>query len=143
MQARISHPRHKLAKVYWVQVEGLPDADAIDRLQRGVDLGDFVTRPSRARKIEEPPGLWPRNPPIRYRLNKPTSWVELVLHEGKNRQVRRMTAKVGFPTLRLIRWAIGPWNLAGLAPGRWRETGSPLEACQPLRKRNVVKNTKR
>lgn len=121
MQARISHPRHKLTKIYWAQVEGVPDPEALDRLQCGVDLGDFVTRPCRARMIDEPPGLWLRDPPIRYRLDKPTSWVELGLREGKNRQVRRMTAKVGLPTLRLIRWAVGPWTLAGLAPGQWRE----------------------
>lgn len=121
MQARISHPRHKLTKTYWAQVEGVPDPEAIERLQRGVDLGDFVTRPCRVRMIDEPPGLWPRHPPIRYRLDKPTAWLELALQEGKNRQVRRMTAKVGFPTLRLIRWAVGPWTLAGLAPGQWRE----------------------
>jgi 23S rRNA pseudouridine2457 synthase len=121
LQARISHPRHKLAKTYWAQVEGVPDAAALTHLQRGVDLGDFITRPCKARVIEKPAGLWPRDPPIRYRAAIPTSWLELVLTEGKNRQVRRMTAKVGYPTLRLIRSAVGSWNLSGLAPGQWRQ----------------------
>lgn len=121
LQAKISHPRHKLAKTYWAQVEGIPDADALARLQRGVDLGDFVTQPCKARLIDEPAGLWPRDPPIRYRAAIPTSWLELTIAEGKNRQVRRMTAKIGFPTLRLIRWAIGSWTLEGLALGQWRE----------------------
>lgn len=120
LQARIADPCHKLAKTYWAQVERMPDEEALARLRRGVDLGDFVTRPCQARLMEEPAGLWPRNPPIRYRAAIPTAWLELVLKEGKNRQVRRMTAKVGFPTLRLIRWAVGPWNLEGLAPGEWR-----------------------
>ncbi len=121
LQHRLAHPRHKLAKTYWVQVEGRPDQDALDRLRRGVDLGDFVTRPARVRHMSEPAGLWPRDPPIRFRKNVPTAWLELILSEGKNRQVRRMTAKVGFPTLRLVRWAIGPWTLAELGPGAWRE----------------------
>ncbi|GAB2180335.1 pseudouridine synthase [Denitratisoma sp. agr-D3] len=127
LQAWIADPRHKLAKVYWAQVEGLPDADALQRLQAPLDLGDFVTRPARARLIDEPAGLWPRNPPIRYRAAIPTAWLELTLKEGKNRQVRRMTAKVGHPTLRLIRWAVGDWTLAGLAPGQWRE----IEVASP------------
>jgi 23S rRNA pseudouridine2457 synthase len=120
LQARISHPRHKLPKTYWAQVEGIPDEAALARLRAGVDLGDFVTKPCQARLIAEPEGLWPRDPPIRYRAAIPTSWLELVLAEGKNRQVRRMTAKVGFPTLRLVRWAVGSWTLDGLAPGEWR-----------------------
>jgi 23S rRNA pseudouridine2457 synthase len=128
LQARISHPRHKLAKVYWAQVEGVPDVDALERLRAGVDLGDFVTRPCHVRVIQEPEGLWPRDPPIRYRAAIPTSWLELTLTEGKNRQVRRMTAKVGYPTLRLIRWAVGPWTLDGLAPGQWAE--SPLRPAR-------------
>lgn len=121
LQARISHPRHKQAKTYWAQVEGIPDEAALARLRTGVDLGDFVTQSCLARLIDEPAGLWPRDPPIRYRAAIPTSWIEMVLTEGKNRQVRRMTAKVGFPTLRLVRWAVGNWNLDGLAPGQWRE----------------------
>jgi 23S rRNA pseudouridine2457 synthase len=127
LQARISSPRHKLAKVYWSQVEGLPDEAALLALRRGVDLGDFVTQPAGARLIDEPQGLWPRDPPIRYRAKIPTSWIELTLREGKNRQVRRMTAKVGFPTLRLVRAAIGAVAVDGLVPGEWREVdaGAP------------------
>lgn len=122
LQHRISDPRHKLPKTYWVQVEGIPDEAALEQLRRGVDLGDFVTRPAKVRLIEEPAGLWPRTPPIRFRKNIPTAWIELVIREGKNRQVRRMTAKTGFPTLRLIRCRIGDWSLDNLAPGEWRET---------------------
>lgn len=121
VQARIADPRHKLAKFYRVQVEGLPTDEALQQLAAGVDLGDFRTRPCRARRIDEPQGLWQRTPPIRYRAAIPTSWLEIILREGKNRQVKRMTAKVGFPTLRLIRWAVGDWTLAGLSPGQWRE----------------------
>jgi 23S rRNA pseudouridine2457 synthase len=121
LQARIANPRHKLAKVYWAQVEGAPTDDALERLRTGVDLGDFVTQPAQARRIDEPANLWPRDPPIRYRAKIPTEWLELTLREGKNRQVRRMTAKVGFPTLRLVRAAIGRVELDGLAPGEWRQ----------------------
>jgi 23S rRNA pseudouridine2457 synthase len=110
-----------LPKTYWAQVEGIPDQAALGNLRRGVDLGDFVTRPAEARLIEEPTGLWPRTPPVRFRKEIPTRWIELVIREGKNRQVRRMTAKVGFPTLRLIRYRIGDWTLTGLAQGEWRE----------------------
>jgi 23S rRNA pseudouridine2457 synthase len=121
LQARIANPRHKLAKTYWAQVEGLPTDAALAALRAGVDLGDFVTQPAGARRIEEPAGLWPRDPPIRYRAKIPTAWLELTLREGKNRQVRRMTARVGFPTLRLVRARIGNIDLGGLAPGEWRE----------------------
>ena len=121
LQHRISDPRHKLPKTYWVQVEGIPDQAALENLRRGVDLGDFVTRPAEARLIDEPPDLWLRTPPVRIRKQIPTSWIELIIREGKNRQVRRMTAKVGFPTLRLIRHRIGDWALTGLALGEWRE----------------------
>ena len=127
LQARIANPRHKLAKVYWAQVEGLPGEEAITTLQRGVDLGDFITQPAGARVIEEPLGLWPREPPIRYRAKIPTSWIELTLREGKNRQVRRMTARVGFPTLRLVRARIGGIDLTNLAPGQWRAVESAKE----------------
>jgi len=120
LQARIADPRHKLPKTYWAQVEGIATAEALAQLRRGVDLGDFVTRPAGARRIEEPPALWPRHPPIRYRARIPTSWIELILHEGRNRQVRRMTARVGLPTLRLIRAAIGRCTLADLQPGESR-----------------------
>lgn len=121
LQHRITDPRHKLAKIYWVQVEGVPGEAALDQLRRGVDLGDFVSQPAQARLIGEPDGLWPRNPPVRFRRNIPTSWLELVIREGKNRQVRRMTAKAGYPTLRLIRYRIGDWTLDSLPPGEWRE----------------------
>jgi 23S rRNA pseudouridine2457 synthase len=119
-QHRISDPRHKLAKVYLAQVEGEPGGDALDRLMHGVDLGDFTTLPATAQCVDEPAWLWPRVPPIRVRKNIPASWLKLTLREGKNRQVRRMTAAVGHPTLRLIRYAVGAWNIEGLAPGDWR-----------------------
>jgi 23S rRNA pseudouridine2457 synthase len=122
LHARIADPRHKLPKVYWAQVEGIPDEAALEKLRRGVVLNDGPTRPAEARIMNEPAGLWPRDPPIRYRAAIPTTWIELVLREGRNRQVRRMTAAVGHPTLRLIRWAVGPWTLEGLVPGQWRET---------------------
>jgi 23S rRNA pseudouridine2457 synthase len=121
LQARISSPRFKLPKMYWAQVEGIPTEDAIAALRKGVDLGEFVTQPAGARLIEEPENLWPRDPPIRYRAKIPTSWLELTLREGKNRQVRRMTARVGFPTLRLVRASIGSVHVQGLAPGESRE----------------------
>ena len=121
LQARIASPRHKLAKTYWAQVEGVPTEGALASLRQGVDLGDFVTQPAGARVIAEPAGLWPRDPPIRYRAKILTAWLELTLREGKNRQVRRMTARVGVPTLRLVRAAIGDITLEGLAPGQWRE----------------------
>jgi 23S rRNA pseudouridine2457 synthase len=123
MQARISEPKHDLAKVYWAQVEGSPSATALENLRHGVDLGDFTTRPATANLIEEPSGLWSRDPPIRYRAKIPTAWIELTIREGKNRQVRRMTARVGFPTLRLVRAAIGKLHVEGLLPGDWREIG--------------------
>ena len=121
LQARIANPRHKLAKIYWAQVEGSPTEAALATLRQGVDLGDFTTQPAGARIISEPASLWPRNPPIRYRARIPTTWLELILREGKNRQVRRMTARVGFPTLRLIRAAVGMVSVEGLSPGAWRE----------------------
>ena len=121
LQHRMTDPRHKLPKTYLAQVEGTPDESTLERLRAGVDLGDFSTRPARARLISEPAWLWPRVPPIRFRRHIPTSWIEIVLSEGRNRQVRRMTAAVGLPTLRLIRASIGPWALSGLAPGEWRE----------------------
>jgi 23S rRNA pseudouridine2457 synthase len=123
LQARISSPRHKLEKVYWAQVEGVPTEEALAALRRGVDLGDFVTQPAGARLIDQPANLWPRDPPIRYRAKIPTRWLELTLREGKNRQVRRMSARVGYPTLRLVRSAIGRVRLPslGLGPGQWCE----------------------
>jgi len=131
LQKRIADPRHKLPKTYLVQVEGCPDEAALARLRAGVDLGDFVTMPCDARLVAEPAWLWPRNPPIRERKSIPVSWVEIVLREGKNRQVRRMTAKVGFPTLRLIRVRIGDWTLDGLAPGAWTEAAAPVVQSAP------------
>jgi 23S rRNA pseudouridine2457 synthase len=124
--SRIADPAHKLPKTYWVQVEGIPTDAALERLAAGVDLKDGRTRPAEACRMVEPEGLWPRDPPIRYRAAIPTSWISLTLREGRNRQVRRMTAAVGFPTLRLIRWAIGPWSLAGLGPGAWREVSARM-----------------
>jgi 23S rRNA pseudouridine2457 synthase len=142
VQARIADPRHKLEKIYRVQVEGLPTDEALRQLVAGVDLGDFRTRPCQVRRIAEPPELWQRNPPVRYRAAIPTSWLEIVLREGKNRQVRRMTARVGFPVLRLIRWAVGDWNLAGMAPGTWRELEIPgqPDRMQRVNIRNASKN---
>ena len=120
LQARISDPRHKMEKTYWVQVEGQPNEAALAALRQGVHLNDGLTRPARARLIPEPADLWPRDPPVRFRQHIPTSWLELVIAEGRNRQVRRMTAAVGHPTLRLIRAAIGPYSLQGLVPGTLR-----------------------
>jgi 23S rRNA pseudouridine2457 synthase len=120
LQARIADPRFKMDKTYWVQVEGVPDEAALASLRQGVSLNDGITLPARARLMEPPPGLWDRDPPIRVRQAIPTAWLELVIREGRNRQVRRMTAAVGFPTLRLIRAAIGPYALDGLATGAWQ-----------------------
>lgn len=120
LQARIADPRHKLPKTYWVQVEGEPSDEQLQRLRDGVQLNDGPTRPAEARRLDEP-ALWPRNPPVRFRKSVPTHWLELVIREGRNRQVRRMTAAVGLPTLRLVRVRIGDWTLDGLAPGEWRE----------------------
>ncbi|WP_322015900.1 pseudouridine synthase [Paraburkholderia sp. J12] len=119
LQARIAEPRRKLVKRYWAQVEGVPDTAALAALEAGVDLGDFITQPCRAKTIAEPAHLWPRNPPIRYRAAIPATWLEIAISEGKNRQVRRMTAAVGFPTLRLVRVAIGALDIfsLNLAPG--------------------------
>ena len=119
LQHRIADPRHKLEKHYWVQVEGEPDGDALARLRKGVLLKDGMTAPAGVEAIA-PPAVWPRTPPIRYRAQIPTSWIDLTLREGRNRQVRRMTAAVGHPTLRLIRYCIGEWRLDDLAPGEYR-----------------------
>lgn len=120
LQTRISDPFYKLPKTYWVQVEGIPDTQAMDALRQGIILKDGLTAPAEAEPITEP-AIWPRQPPIRYRASIPTTWLRLILREGRNRQVRRMTAAIGYPTLRLIRYAIGPWTLDGLEPGQWRE----------------------
>ncbi len=120
LQHKISDPVHKFHKTYWVQVEGEPSAAALRQLEQGVDVGDFVSAPAQARAMAQPSGLWPRDPPIRFRKAIPSAWLELTIAEGKNRQVRRMTAKVGLPTLRLIRYRVGDWTLDGLAAGEWR-----------------------
>ncbi len=127
LQARITSPRFKLPKTYLVQVEGEISDAALVQLRRGVVLNDGPTRPARAEHIAAPP-LWERDPPVRFRASIPTSWLSLTLTEGRNRQVRRMTAAVGFPTLRLVRWRIGPWSLAGLASGAWRREPVSLPA---------------
>jgi 23S rRNA pseudouridine2457 synthase len=125
LQARIADPKHKLPKTYWAQVEGTPTTEALEQLRNGVMLNDGRTRLAEVRLISEPE-LWPRDPPIRIRRNIPTAWIELTITEGRNRQVRRMTAAVGFPTLRLVRVAVGPYRLAGLTPGEWREADAAL-----------------
>ena len=122
LQARIADPRFKMEKTYWVQVEGMPDEAALAALRQGVQLNDGPTRPARARLMAPPPALWERQPPVRVRQSIPTAWIELAIKEGRNRQVRRMTAAVGFPTLRLIRAAIGPYTLDGLIPGNCQES---------------------
>jgi 23S rRNA pseudouridine2457 synthase len=124
LQSRIADPRHKLPKTYLAQVEGVPTDEALEQLRRGVRLNDGLTRPAEARLIE-PPAVWPRTPPIRERKAIPTAWLELTISEGRNRQVRRMTAAVGFPTLRLIRARVGPWRLGELQPGEWRDADCP------------------
>jgi len=125
LQARISHPKAGTRKTYWAQVEGSPTLGQMEQLVRGVELKDGPARAVSAQPIETPPDLWDRDPPIRYRANVPDSWIEVVLTEGRNRQVRRMTAAVGLPTLRLIRYSIGDWTVDGLAPGEWRKATVP------------------
>jgi len=120
LQARIADPRFKAAKTYWVQVEGEPDEAVLAQLRRGVQLNDGMTRPAEAEVIA-PPELWPRDPPVRFRKSVPDAWIALTIREGRNRQVRRMTAAVGLPTLRLGRVRVGEWTLGDLAPGEWRE----------------------
>lgn len=120
LQARISDPKYKLPKTYLVQVEGKVSDAALTVLRKGVSLNDGLTLPARVDRIDAP-ALWPRNPPVRFRKTVPDSWISLTICEGRNRQVRRMTAAVGMPTLRLVRWSVGDWTLAGLAPGEWRE----------------------
>ncbi len=120
LQNKIASPKHKMSKTYWAQVEGLASDEALANLRAGLRLKDGMTRPAKAERIDEPE-IWPRTPPIRQRKSKPTSWIELTIAEGRNRQVRRMTAAVGLPTLRLIRYAVGEWNLRGIASGEYRE----------------------
>lgn len=124
LQAQIADPRFKLPKTYLAQVEGEPDDSTLARLRQGVMLKDGMTRPAEAERIA-PPALWPRDPPIRFRKSVPDSWIKLTIREGRNRQVRRMTAAVGFPTLRLVRWSVGDWTIDGLAPGEWRSVLAP------------------
>jgi 23S rRNA pseudouridine2457 synthase len=124
LQERLSHPRHGKHKVYWVQVERVPDSAALATLERGVDIKGGRTRPAQVRTIV-PPDLWARDPPVRFRKSVPTAWLAITLTEGRNRQVRRMTAAVGHPTLRLIRVQVGPYSLGELAPGAWCEGGPP------------------
>ncbi len=125
LQARISDPRYKMEKTYWVQVEGEPDEAALEQLRRGIQLNDGPTLPALAQRMEPPKNLWDRDPPVRFRQSIPTSWLALTIREGRNRQVRRMTAAVVYPTLRLVRAAIGPYTLEGLAPGTLRDVPFP------------------
>lgn len=125
LQAKIADPKHKLPKTYWVQVEGSPSEEQLQRLRQGVQLNDGPTLPAEARLLPEPE-LWPRQPPVRFRKAIPTHWLELIIREGRNRQVRRMTAAVGLPTLRLVRVQIGDWKLGDLMPGQWQEVPAKL-----------------
>ncbi len=125
LQHHIAEPRYKLPKTYLAQVEGTPSEDALEKLRRGVPLNDGMTQPAEAAAIKCPANIWPRVPPIRVRLNIPTAWLKVTIIEGRNRQVRRMTAAAGLPTLRLIRVQVGPWELEGLKPGEWKEVPFP------------------
>jgi len=127
LQAKISNPRHKMEKTYWVQVEGEPDETALNSLRDGVTLKDGMTRPAKVRRIDEPESLWPRDPPVRFRKTVPDCWLELTIREGRNRQVRRMVAAVGAPCLRLIRYRVGTWTIYGIASGEWRDANSPRQ----------------
>lgn len=136
LQARIASPKFKLPKTYWALVEREPGETALERLRRGVEFGGKLTRPAQVRRIDTPEELWPREPPVRYRRNVADAWLELTITEGRNRQVRRMTAAVGHPTLRLVRAAIGDWSLKGLAPGEWGRVDAPEPADpNPARRR--------
>jgi len=128
---RITHPRRKLAKTYWVQIEGSPDTAALEALRTGIELRDGRTRPARARTMAAPASLWPRDPPVAAHRHDASCWLQLELTEGRNRQVRRMTAAIGHPTLRLVRVAIGPWALGALRPGEWRRAGVPAQLAHP------------
>jgi 23S rRNA pseudouridine2457 synthase len=143
LQAHIADPKHKMAKVYWVQVEGIPTPEALQALCDGVDLKDGRTRPARARAIPAPQNLWPRTPPIRKRKSVPDSWIELTLKEGRNRQVRRMTAAVGFPTLRLSRYQLGDWPLDDLPPGKWDDIPVPKKSLVASSGRGVAQKTRK
>ena len=143
LQAFISEPRFKLPKTYWVQIERVPDDEALETLRAGVELKDGTTRPAQVRRIQEPPGLWPRVPPIRVRTSVPDCWIELTITEGRNRQVRRMTAAVGHPTLRLIRHRIGDWTLPNLTPGAYTEVTAAAPPGRDRTARSHVKRPKR
>ena len=136
LQNRISAPQHKLEKTYYVQVEGIATTTAIEQLRRGVALRDYVSKPARVEQVEPPDWLWPRQPPVRFRKNVPTSWIRVSISEGRNRQVRHMTAAVGFPTLRLIRYAIGDWTIANMEPGKSRSIEFDLHT-EPVRRTRV------
>ncbi|NVK14314.1 MAG: pseudouridine synthase [Rhodobacteraceae bacterium] len=144
LQSWITDPKHKMDKTYWVQVEGIPSAEALRLLAEGVDLKDGKTRLAKVQVIPEPPELWARTPSVRVRKTVPDSWISLTIREGRNRQVRRMTAAVGHPTLRLIRYSIGAWTLDGLAQGAWedleppRVPGPPKHSQKPPRKRKAA-----
>jgi 23S rRNA pseudouridine2457 synthase len=120
LQNKLASPKHKTAKMYWVQVEGIPQQQAIEQLRSGVNLKDGMTKPAKVESIDEP-DLWDRDPPVRFRQNKPTSWLSITISEGRNRQVRRMTAHVGFPTLRLVRYSVGEWTIDGIGNGEYVE----------------------
>lgn len=136
LQSRLADPKWKVEKVYFAQVEGEVTDAALERLRKGVELNDGPTLPARAERIDEPDWLWPRDPPIRFRKAIPTSWIRLAIREGRNRQVRRMTAAVGFPTLRLVRWSVGPWTVEGLPPAQYREVDE-RELAAFMRERNL------
>lgn len=121
LQHRITDPKHKLKKCYWVQVEGIPTEDKLRQLRGGVELKDGMTLPASVKIMPPPELIWPRNPPVRFRKTVPDCWLEIKISEGRNRQVRRMTAAIGFPTLRLIRYSVGSWTIKGIANGEWRE----------------------
>ncbi|MTI15157.1 pseudouridine synthase [Sansalvadorimonas verongulae] len=133
VQNKISDPRHKMEKTYWVQVEGLPQEGDLEQLRKGITLKDGPTRPARVRRMNAP-DIWPRNPPIRERASIPDCWLEIKISEGRNRQVRRMTAAIGFPTLRLVRYAIGPWTVDNLAPGEWKTIPAPADLLKRVPK---------
>ena len=121
IQSKISHPKNKMAKTYWVQIEGTPSGASLAKLKNGVLLKDGKTAPAKVKQINEPDGLWERDPPVRFRLSVPDTWISITITEGRNRQVRRMTAAIGHPTLRLIRAQVGEWKLGDLTPGKWTD----------------------